>query len=292
MNFKYFFIIVVFLQAALTWLKAGIVTTHPEHENHELVIAKDESVVFEITPDSGDVITALIVTPSGPETTGTGSPLTATFQAGTEGQVYTCTLTVTHTDGDETCTAGKDFIYKVYVPVITLVNVDNLDTKSTYVKYEDTLDSIVSVKGSGDVQLKATVLPDAQKVKSLLSWTGATVDQNDKTKAKKSRTTSERADVSVSLTGHPDIKRDAKLWIAWVTLSFDNTGPKPDDSSVAPPTFGASSGARNGCLIQGTITPSGLGDKSEGFGVKYDLRRTIQAMTWYRADGLLASWIP
>ena len=103
-------------QLALTCLNAGVVTTSPEHEDRKIVVAKDESVTFTATPDSGDVTTTLTVDPSGPTISGSGSSQTATFAAGTEGHAYTCTLSVTHTDGDVTCTDGQEFTYTVYVP--------------------------------------------------------------------------------------------------------------------------------------------------------------------------------
>ncbi|MCK9588537.1 MAG: hypothetical protein M0Q93_04115 [Terrimicrobiaceae bacterium] len=118
MNSKHLFVILLSIQVSLTGLKAGVVTTSPEHENHEIIIAKDESVTFTATPDSGDVTATLDVDPPGPQVAGSGSTQTATFSAGTEGQAYTCTFAVTHTDGDETCADGQEFTYTVYVPKI------------------------------------------------------------------------------------------------------------------------------------------------------------------------------
>jgi len=110
---------------ALTCLNAGVVTTSPAHEDRKIVVAKDESVTFTATPDSGDVTTTLTIDPSGPSISGSGSSQTATFAAGTEGKSYTCTLSVTHTDGDVTCTDGQEFSYTVYVPKLVEHNPNN-----------------------------------------------------------------------------------------------------------------------------------------------------------------------
>jgi len=138
-----FLLLLLGSQLALTCLNAGVVTTSPAHEDRKIVVAKDESVAFTATPDSGSVTTSLTVDPTGPTISGSGSSQTATFAAGTEGQAYTCTLSVTHTDGDVTCTDGQEFTYTVYVPKITTETIvstpANADRRKLGVKEEVTI---------------------------------------------------------------------------------------------------------------------------------------------------------
>jgi len=161
---------------------------------------------------------------------------------------------------------------------VDTIEVDSSDADSFYLNESGGIDNIASVKGSGNITLRATISPDTPETRAVIDWQGATEDASDPLKATLSRSTSTKQEVHVSVTGSSC--RQANVWVAWSTFtSFNNTGPTPGDSSVSPSpvAYGASSGTKNGMLIQNTISPSGFGAIAN---VSYDIKRTKERATW------------
>ena len=160
------------------------------------------------------------------------------------------------------------------------VTVDSSDSDSYYLVESNEVDHIGTVKGSGNVILRATISPDTPETRALIDWQGATEDATDPLKATLTRTSSARNDVGVLVNGAEC--RQAKVWVVWGNFTdFINTGPTPNDSSVSPaPTpYGANSGADNGMLLQCTISPL---DFNAIGNVIYDIKRTKERGTWSR----------
>ncbi|HRJ71134.1 MAG TPA: hypothetical protein PLS03_02850 [Terrimicrobiaceae bacterium] len=169
----------------------------------------------------------------------------------------------------------------IIVAKVTKVDVDSTDSDSNYIKDDSGTDIIGTVKGSGNVKLKATVTPDLQAVKDTLTWTGVTQDGSDKTLATTSRSASAKKDVEVKING--TTSRQATLWIVWGSFtSFPSSTPA--DSSVSPPAYGASAGVANGCLIQVTLEPAGVNAVTD---ITYDIKRTKERGTWSKTG---ATW--
>lgn len=173
----------------------------------------------------------------------------------------------------------------VVVAKVTKVEVDSGDSDSTYLKDDGGTDIIGTIKGTGDVKLKATVTPDIQEVKDAVTWSAVTQDSTTKTLAKTSRSSSAKKDIEVKVNGAGT--RKSTLWIVWGTFtSFRNSPPTPPDSSVSPSAgYGASSGTKNGCLMQITLEPAGVNTVSE---ITYDIKRTKERGTWSRTG---TTWI-
>lgn len=102
------------------FLNAGVVKTYPDHSSRKIIVGEDGQVLIWAEGYSGDITSSSMdVSPSGPQKSGSGASYTVSFPSGTEGNAYTCTLTLTHTHDDEVCTDGKTFTYTVYVPKMT-----------------------------------------------------------------------------------------------------------------------------------------------------------------------------
>jgi len=152
------------------------------------------------------------------------------------------------------------------------------DSNSYYLEEKNDIDQVGTVKGSGSIVLKANIVPETSDLKSLVDWEGAVEDGTDPFKATLSRSTVSEKVIRVMVDG--TARRDARVWIVWTEFtSFNNTGPTPSDSSVSPPAYGASSGTRNGMLLQATILPPGFNDVGN---VSYDIKRTKERATWWK----------
>lgn len=172
----------------------------------------------------------------------------------------------------------------IIVAKVTKVNVDSGDSDSTYIKDDNGTDIIGTIKGSGDVKIKASVTPDLQEVKDALTWSGVAQDSSDKTLGTASRSASAKKDIEVKINGATS--RKATLWIVWGAFtSFQNSGSTTSDSSVSPPAYGASSGVANGCLMQVTLEPTGINAVSE---IAFDIKRTKERGTWSKNAGTWA----
>lgn len=112
------------------------------------------------------------------------------------------------------------------------MEVDESDEDTYELDMEAGAQQFVTVKGTGDVVLRANVTPDTPEILDLLSWQGATQDPSDPTKATLSRTSSTKADVSVSIGGHEVC--EAVVWVVWAEINLNTTGPTPNESSVGP----------------------------------------------------------
>lgn len=163
-------------QIALTSLNAGVVTTSPLHDDNKIVVAKDESVTFTGTSDSGGAVTTtLTIDPAGPthEPIEESATQSVTFDAGTEGKAYTCTFTVTHKVDDVTCTDAKDFTYTVYVPKI--VGIGGGSVRDDIWFFED---------GLGDTIFRVECEATAQGIPSGKTFTWKIAGQSDAVKFK------------------------------------------------------------------------------------------------------------
>ena len=171
---------------------------------------------------------------------------------------------------------------------VGLVSVHSSDTDSYYLEETNDVDHIGTVKGTGNVVLKATITPDTAETRAVIDWQGATEDASDPLKATLSRTTSAKTEVNVLVNG--SACREANVWVIWTGFtSFNNTGSTPTDSGVSPDgtygvAYGASAGTKNGMLLQSTISPAGFNAVGN---VSYDIKRTKERATWSKSG---ATW--
>ena len=167
------------------------------------------------------------------------------------------------------------------------VTVDSSDSNSYYLVESNEVDHIGTVKGSGNVILRATISPDTPETRALIDWQGATEDATDPLKATLSRASSARNDVSILVDGTEC--RQAKVWVVWLNYDdFNNTGPQASDSDTSPTdagvAFGATNGTLNGMQLRATISPAGFNAVGN---VTYDHKRTKEANSWSKEAG---SW--
>ena len=149
-----------------------------------------------------------------------------------------------------------------------MIRVDDSDTKSFSLNTIDNIDQIATIKGSGDVVLKAVLSPDTPEIRNQLTWEGAD-QQTDRITAKLSRADAAKKEVRVNLGSNLGRKADA--WVVWCPIdNLINSDPpgKPQDSDVSPTLFprgppnasvclfGTKSVIRNGILIRATLMPA------------------------------------
>ena len=164
----------------------------------------------------------------------------------------------------------------VHVIKVEPIAVHSSDSDSYYLEEMNGVDQIGTIKGSGNIVLKATITPDIPKTRAVINWQGATEDAGNPLQATLSRATSAKTDVCVLV--NETAWRTANVWVVWVDFTeFNNTGPTPPDSSVAPIWYGAQTGKMNGALIQSTISPSGFYAISN---VSFDFKQTIESGLW------------
>ena len=179
------------------------------------------------------------------------------------------------------------------------IRVDESDEDSCYLNTVDDVDHIATVKGSGDVVLKAVLEPDTPEIRNLLTWDGA-VQQADKITAKVSRSAAMKQDVHAKINGNTC--REGNVWVVWAPISqlitSDPPG-QPADSTVGPeqfpqgnPTsFGANHGNNfyNGVLSCAQIQPS---EFSNHYGVvEYRFVRTVERNIWIKDSGTWAQQV-
>lgn len=180
-------------------------------------------------------------------------------------------------------------IATLVLPLIEKIAVDSSDTDSHYLGEDMNEDFIATVKGTGNVSMKAAILPDTQFVKNNLVWSGgATADFADKSIATVSRDTSQKFDINLSVTG-TDESRDLETWVIWATQTlFQDSGTEhPADMTDVPfiPEdfkYGIVSYLpRNGCAIEFTISPTSIKTLTDKFNdLKFDVKRSIERTTW------------
>lgn len=181
-----------------------------------------------------------------------------------------------------------------------IIRVDSVSADKQYEKVGDTGSkwNVVGVKGSaGDaVTLTLTITPDTTATRNAVSWTGATVDPNNKLKATVPIHQSVRKDVTVNVAGNPC--REIQVWPTWGTtgnfrgdnangqdLSQGNDVPLPAGIKLginATILVPASVGTRNVMELKGTMTPGGV---SAIPGVQFDFKRTKQLKTFWKNTG-------
>jgi hypothetical protein len=193
------------------------------------------------------------------------------------------------------------------------IGVDSSDEDSAELDVIDGIDQIATVKGTGNVILKATVNPDTPEIRALLEWQGASEDPTDPTKATVSRSSSAKREVSVLLDG--TTWREANVWVVWATIDLITSDPPgtPEDSDVAPddhdcpvPSFeyGALGGPYfypqhendpycwrylNGILIRASLSPDNITDYLDV--LDFVFKRTKEKNSWYK-DANTDEWSP
>jgi hypothetical protein len=161
---------------------------------------------------------------------------------------------------------------------VRYIVVDTSDGDSFYLNESEGIDNIATVKGVNTIILRAVISPDIPETRAVINWQGATEDTSVALKATLSRSTSTKKEVRVCVNDFSC--RLANVWVVWSAFtSFNNTGPTPDDSSVSlpPDVYGATSGIKNGMLLQNTISPSGFFAIAN---VEYDIKRTKERGAW------------
>ena len=174
------------------------------------------------------------------------------------------------------------------------IEVDASDTDSCHLNSDDRMDNIATVKGPGDVILKAVLQPDTPEIRNQLTWDGA-AQQADKITAKVSRTAAAKHSVTAKIGGNAC--REANVWVVWTEIDdLNTTGPTPADSDVSPSTipnvppfeYGASGSYgnqpgtdnrfQNGILLRTTISPAGFSNQNGS--VQFRFIRTLEKCGW------------
>ncbi len=223
-----------------------IVTPQPFGPDNTILVESGKRVTFEarVTGAPEDTVTASVSLSSPIGEPSNGGPLaTITIQqSGVEAQ---CTLTISHSTqvsgSTVTCVSGKTVDYRIIVPAVTKISVDPSDSGSHYMGEDNETDIIVTAEGGGNVKLKATALPNDQAVTDMLTWTGATVDENDKTQATVSRGAASKKEVDASISGFSTGERSASVYVLKVELeelgfSGDHKITKWSDKSAIDPS--------------------------------------------------------
>lgn len=201
-------------------LWAGTVTTLPAHKKHKLLVAKDQSVSFTATSESGGTLTTSITAENGATTSGEGATRTVTFGLGTVGKKTQVTFTVTHVVDDAPCTTDRNFVYDVYVPEIQLN-----DTPETE-------DDLIAVSSGDDADLATNIRVN------LSGASGFTV--NFSLKDSDGDVTFEEGSMSLDGTGGvikawgvtPSSAQDKTILVAQVTTGEDDIGSVEKPSTV------------------------------------------------------------
>jgi hypothetical protein len=189
--------------------------------------------------------------------------------------------------------------------VVTFVEVelsiDQADTNSSELDEEDGKAQFATVKGDGNVILKATVNPDKPEIRDIIDWQGAAEDASDPLKATVARSTSKKQDVAVLLNGKKCC--EAIVWVVWATIDLITSDPPgtPDDCELDPENmpdnppieYGAegvyiattednwpegSFHFQNGILLRGTISPAAFSNRNGT--VNFKFVRTIESCRW------------
>jgi hypothetical protein len=111
-------------------------------------------------------------------------------------------------------------------PVVAIV-VDPSDTKTHEIRAVVGRTHFVTVKGTGDIVLRAGISPDTPQLRSLLTWEadGADIKQGaDRLTAKISRNTPSGARIPVRIKLGSDICAEFLVWIIWCTLTPNTVG--------------------------------------------------------------------
>ncbi|MDD2236888.1 MAG: hypothetical protein PHG65_06750, partial [Kiritimatiellae bacterium] len=177
------------------------------------------------------------------------------------------------------------------------IDVDSSDAQNTCeLDIENGREQFATVKGTGNVILKADIQPDTPAVRALIDWQGAIEDPSDPTKATISRTSSKKQQVSVLVNG--STCAEANVWVVWAEIdqmiASDPPGT-PSDSDVSPTThtcnsdyfaYGLYDGApehfQNGILVGAKIYPSAFSNRFDQ--VNYNFVRTKESVTWIEVD--------
>jgi hypothetical protein len=112
-------------------------------------------------------------------------------------------------------------------PALSLIDIDPSDTRTH--NFHNV--HLVTVKGTGDIVLRATIIPDTPRLRSQLTWEadGAVITSPalgaDRLTAKISRNTPGGARIPVRLKQGSDICTGVVVWIIWCTLAPKTTGP-------------------------------------------------------------------
>ena len=174
------------------------------------------------------------------------------------------------------------------------IRVDDSDPNSCYLNTVDSVDHVVTIKGAGDVILKAILDPDTPEIRNQLTWEGA-VQQADKITAKISRSATVKHVVHARVGGNAS--REGNIWVVWTQIdTLNTTGPTPSDSGVDPfsipgvPPFdygasgnygtvpGVDNRFQNGILLRGTILPTSFSNRN-GL-VQFRFIRTKEKCGW------------
>ncbi len=151
---------------------------------------------------------------------------------------------------------GQTYTDTVNITVIDVqsIAVDNSDSKTHKIASvkdpsEVPDDHFVTAKGTGNIVLLATIVPDTAATRNAITWTGMTQDGANKLKATKPRTTSGEYSATVNVSGAD--ARDLTNWVVWSTASSSA-------NAIAEDVYATYTQIKGGYDVTHTITPGDI----------------------------------
>lgn len=129
---------------------------------------------------------------------------------------------------------GMDEKHKMTVVKVDMLTATGADEVPPVGNMEIT--HFVTPKGNAgdEVTLTATILPNAQEVRDMLDWEGATEDASDRLEAKVPKGAAAKAEVKIKFGGQ--VCKEARVWTVWCDVAGTKVGgPTLNLVTVRPP---------------------------------------------------------